>query len=161
MTLTAERLREVLDYNPDTGVLTWRVRTGRGVRNDRAGLPAGSPHKDGYTAVTVDGKTYLAHRLAWLHFYGRWPAGEGDHKDRDRTNNRILNLREGSKSFNQQNRAPRGGRIGIDFHKGTGKWRARIGLEGRSTLLGYFTEPEAAQGAYLAAKRELHPGGTL
>lgn len=161
MTLTADRLRLVLNYDPGTGVFTWRERTGRGARNDRTGCVAGTPHKDGYLAITVDGRKYLAHRLAWFHVYGRWPADETDHRNRVRSDNRIDNLREGTRSFNQQNRTPAATHPGVDFHKGTGKWRARVGLNGRSHLVGYFEDPEAASAARLATKRQLHPGNTL
>lgn len=76
MTITAEYARSVLEYNPDTEILTWLVDSSRNVK---AGSVAGSRRGLGYIAVTINKKPYLAHRLAWLMYYGSWPLNVIDH----------------------------------------------------------------------------------
>lgn len=150
--LTAERLREVLNYEPDTGVFVWKVQCGsRGV----PGQVAGCSHSLGYRFLRVDGKAYKEHRLAWLHVYGQWPTGEVDHVDGCRDNNRISNLRDVSKSVNQQNLRGakahnKSGLLGVTRRK-SGGWCARI-------TIGTFDTPEEAHEAYIEAKRRLHLG---
>src|SRR5215475_15293516 len=93
--LTQARLKEVLDYDPDTGVFRWKQRSAQGVRiNDVAGSihRTEGKHRD-YVRINVDAKHYLGHHLAWLWAYGRFPK-EIDHIDRDGTNNRLSNLVE-------------------------------------------------------------------
>lgn len=154
--LSAERLRETVDYNPNTGVFTWRSRPNR---TDRSGKLAGFLDTRGYWRIRVDGTIYLAHRLAWLYVTGKWPTAQIDHKDGARSHNAIGNLRDVSASVNQQNRrkAQATSQSGIfGALKGTkpGTWRSAIGG-------GSYTTPEAAGAAYLAAKRLLHEGCTI
>jgi len=155
-TLTAERLRELLDYDPETGVFRWKVR--RGPR--RAGALAGSPASQGAWEVCVDGDKHKAHRLAWLHYYGTWPPALLDHRNEIRVDNWISNLREGTVTQNQQNRSRacidnRSGFMGVSSN-GKG-WRARIVVDGKARHLGTYSTPEEAHHVYLAAKRKLHP----
>src|SRR6185312_16709481 len=98
--LTVERLREVLDYNAETGVLTWR--TARGSRAP-AGKPAGSPNGAGYIVVKVDNRRFLAHRLSWAISYGEFPPNEVDHINTVRNDNRLVNLRSANPSENRHN----------------------------------------------------------
>lgn len=156
-TLTVERLRQALDYDRETGVFSWALpRIGM-----RAGTIAGSPHPGGYVAIRLDGRTYLAHRLAWLWVYGEWPALEIDHIDGDRANNAISNLRDVPRYMNSQNkkqanRDSKTGYLGVcRIPKG---WKAQIGANGVHHNLGTYPTPEEAHEAYLAAKRALHPG---
>ena len=83
--LTAERLREVLHYNPETGVFT-RLKT---EKNWRSGDIAGG-FRAGYIQIRVDGAKYSAHRLAWLYAYGVNPIDEIDHIDGNKSNNSIF-----------------------------------------------------------------------
>lgn len=150
--LTAERLREVLDYNAETGVFVWKQRTGS---RSVPGQVAGCDHSLGYRFVCVDGKRYKEHRLAWFYVHGVWPLGEVDHIDGSRNNNVISNLRDVSKSVNQQNlRAAKShnksGLLGVTKRK-KGGWCARI-------TIGTFDTPEEAHAAYVEAKRRLHSG---
>ena len=101
MVLTAERLRELLDYNPLTGQFSWRPLRPRGIQK------AGTKDARGYWRICVDGVIYQAHRLAWLHVHGHWPIYEIDHRDRDPSNNRIANLRDVPKLLNARNKARR------------------------------------------------------
>jgi hypothetical protein len=144
--LTAERLREVLAYNTDTGVFTWRERRGPVA----AGQVAGSGRKDGYRETSVDGRPYLLHRLAFMYVHGRWPVGDVDHIDRNRTNNAAANLREATRAQNNANSRRRldnrSGHKGVVRHQNG--WRARIRKDGRQICLGVHPTPEAAAAAY-------------
>lgn len=149
--LTAQQLRGILDYNPETGVFV-RRSTGRAV-GDKSG--------SGYLTIFVLGKNRNAHRLAWLHYHGRWPCHNIDHINGNRQDNRIANLRDISQSHNLQNKHhSRGvsGLVGVKRGK-NGKWCASITPERASAQLhlGTFDTPEEAQAAYMAAKRLLHP----
>lgn len=161
--LTATRVREVLAYDPDTGVFTWKVRT-----SNRAhlGAEAGRVGANGYRYLGLDGSLHLAHRLAWLYVHGVWPADMIDHIDGDRLNNRIANLRPADMRRNQQNRKGpqannRSGLLGVSWSKQARKWHAQISDAGQSHHLGYFACPEEAHAAYLDAKRRLHEYCTI
>lgn len=110
--MTPERVRELLVYDYQTGMFTWRVTRGEFI----AGAVAGSLKREGYWRIGLDGKQYAAHRLAWAYVYGVWPKHGLDHRDRDKTNNRIDNLREATNAQNAQNAAPpprEGGLLGV------------------------------------------------
>ena len=161
-TLTAERLREVLDYDPETGVFVWRIRTSNCVK---VGDVAGGLRLDGYFAIGLDGRTYLAHRLAWLWVHGHWPQYGIDHIDGDVENNRITNLRDVDQSTNMQNvkkacvNNKTSGLLGS--HPSGKKWRAQITVGGKIHYLGTFDTQELAYAAYLGAKRLFHSGCTI
>jgi hypothetical protein len=147
--LTAERLRELLNYDPLTGVFSWRVN-GRG-RSGVGTVAGGSNHK--YKRIAIDKKEYFVHRLAWLYVHGCWPTEDIDHINGDPSDNRIANLREATPSQNVMcaRRAPRGrtGYRGVFLHH-TGKFFSRIG--GRH--LGVFETTEQAASAYRRAAKE-------
>lgn len=158
--LTAERLRERLSYDPETGMFRWRVKH-QGCRN-----VVGTIDAKGYRLIHVDGRNYRAHRLAWLYSMDKWPGEEIDHINGVRSDNRLCNLREVSSSMNKQNqrRAHKDsatGILGVRWHKTNKAYQAQLGLCGKVLHLGFFSTPEAAHDAYLAAKRELHAGNTL
>jgi hypothetical protein len=119
--ITYERVHELLDYDPKTGIFTWKV--GRGGR--RFGRVAGNKRSDGYIKIQIDGRSYLAHRLAWLYIYGYLPEHDVDQIDRDPSNNRIDNLREVSRTCNLRNcgnhSSNTSGVKGVSFHKQRGK----------------------------------------
>jgi len=162
--LTAARLREVLAYNPLTGeFLTLRpVAKGQSIP---PGSSPGSVTKAGYLRITIDGKQYLAHRLAWLYVRGEFPTCLLDHKNTVRLDNRIDNLRLADSVVNGQNRRAASsnsshGWLGATYRPRQG-WVSQIGVNGRQSVIGYFDEPEPAHLMYLIAKIELHPGSTL
>ncbi len=97
--ITAERLRELFHYNPDTGIFTRRVTRGSG----KAGCVVGT-FNGHYLQFCVDRNQALAHRLAWLYVHGEWPKRQIDHIDGDKRNNRLSNLRDVTANQNQQNR---------------------------------------------------------
>lgn len=154
---TAERVREMLAYSPSDGVFRWRV-AGRG-RPYKVGDVAGTAHNRGYRAICVDGKKYLAHRLAWLYVHGEWPGSDIDHINGDRRDNRAANLRVVSRQVNLQNQ--RGTTLGTSYHRRDQKWAAQIQVGNKKTFLGYFNTAEEARARYVHAKRALHPGCTI
>jgi hypothetical protein len=162
-TLTQERLKEVVSYSQDTGEFHWCGQRRVGVRN---GDLAGSAHPSGYRRITIDGRAFLAHRLAWLYVYGVWPTELIDHINGHRGDNRIANLRDADRNTNMQNRRAPGcsntsGFLGVSWHKRCKKWRACINSRQYKADLGLFDTPEEAHAAYLAAKRQTQPGCTI
>jgi hypothetical protein len=152
---TLERVNELLSYDRDSGGFTWKE--GRN-NNVQAGDEAGCLGSDGYRQIGIDGQPEKAHRLVWLVVYGVWPAGQIDHIDGDRANNRVDNLRDVSGSENQWNlNRPWGavGMVGVTRHGD--RFRSSISAKGVKRDLGMFDTAETARSAYLAAKRDLHP----
>lgn len=154
--LTRERLRHFLIYDPETGVFTRRISSGTA----RSGDVAGCTRPDGYIYISVEGRQYLAHRLAWLDQHGYLPPDHTDHIDGDRRNNRIANLRPATCAENLRNsRTPvnnTSGAKGVYWSKKRRKWVAQIAY-GRSVInLGGFTRKESAIAARRAAEAEFH-----
>lgn len=154
--MTAERLREILKYDPSTGVFSWRVKFSR---TSAIGCVAGAVYMNGRRYITIATQRYFAHRLAWLYVHGRWPNAQIDHKNMNRDDNRIENLREAT---NQQNIANRrvlpsnllgikGVGISSDRKRKPQRYRARIRVNDRLIHLGYFSTPELASAAYAEA----------
>lgn len=145
--LTQAILQSKLHYSPDTGIFTWLTGS---FKNKPAGCVSGTLPDGGYVIIRVNNKVYQAHRLAWLYVYGSFPDGLIDHKNRNRTDNRIENLRVASDAINSRNQAiyknSPTGYHGVTAH---GKrWRARINVNGKKYHLGVFDTIEEA-----AAKR--------
>ena len=148
-------LIERFSYDPDTGVVSHRSGGGR----------AGTVNKKGYRylSLTIGGRQYrpLAHRVAWLLTTGEWPREEIDHRNGDKDDNRLANLREATHGQNQHNRtidkSNTSGFFGVSWHASKNKWRAAIKIEDRHIHVGYFSTPEKAYAAYLAAKSVYHP----
>ena len=156
--ITVERLRELLNYDSQTGVFTWYVRR-KGVLPSRV---AGSIKTNGYMHIVIDGRAYRAHRLAWLHFYGKWPTKDLDHKDECKTNNRISNLREVSESANGQNvTAPtsknKTGVRGVHWVPERRRFLAQLMLDGKHCYRKYFKTLDEAKEGILQAKKKYHP----
>lgn len=151
--ITAERLRELLDYCPETGVFTWRVSVG----GMKVGARAGCRNNRGYVLIRVDGTIYVAHRLAWLFTTGCWPAEFIDHVNCDRSDNRLVNLREATHAQNQANaRLPSNSTVGLKgVTRRKSRWEAQIKYCGEKKYLGLFDTPEAAHAAYVAAAKGL------
>jgi hypothetical protein len=155
--VTPKRIRELLDYDPETGALTWRVRKkgGRGF-----GGAAGGPGNSGQIRIGIDGHRFEAHRICWVHYYGRWPGGNVDHRDLVRTHNWITNLREATHSQNLCNRGKTksntSGFKGVFWSKQKNKWAVRIVLHKRSRHFGFFTEKGEAAERAATAYREMH-----
>lgn len=159
--LTAERLRELLDFDATTGLFSWR--------NWKAGVRRGRPagclcKRRNCVIIGIDRKIYLAHRLAWLWVHGQWPCEHIDHINGNSADNRLANLRDVPRAINMQNRRKparhnKSGLLGVYEHDG--RWRAEVRLNGKSINIGSFGSKEEAHAAYLTAKRQLHPGCTI
>ncbi len=136
--LTQERLKDLLNYDPDTGIFAWKV----GRRGVKRGSIAGTPNAYGYIRICIDGKNFYASRLAFLWVEGYFPENDVDHIDRDRSNNRWLNLREASRSCNMRNCGiicnNKSGVTGVSWDKLSSKWRSDITIYGKSVPLGRF-----------------------
>ena len=154
-------VQEILDYCPLMGKFTWKIRVNRKVA---VGSNAGTVNNHGYMIITIKGKKYLAHRLAWLFTHKTFPNGFIDHINGDRTDNKIENLRVVTNSENLQNqRKPRGNNpyLGVSIVKSTGRWQANITVNKKQKNLGHFNSPELARDAYLAAKQIYHPSAPV
>lgn len=156
MTITVERIKELLDYSASTGEFRWRRnRAGRFL----AGKVAGSIGSHGYVQIGIDGVDYLGHRLAWFVTTGKWPDPEADHKNRCKTDNRFDNLREARSAQNRGNMAVRvdsgSGLKGAHFHKASGLWHGYIRESGRKVSLGYFHSAQEVHEAYVAAAQRV------
>jgi hypothetical protein len=160
--LTAEKVRNVLRYEPETGSLTWCKRVSKNVKPGDSIDPM--RNHGNYVQVQIDKKLYYMHRLSWLHFYGTHPVGRIDHIDGDKTNNRIKNLRDVSVSINAQNqkkpmRNNKSGFLGVNAVGN--RFRAQINVGGVQQYLGTFPTPQDAHAVYLAEKRRSHVGCTI
>lgn len=156
--LTVERLRELLHYDPHTGVFTWRAKTSRASRV-RIGMVAGSVLPSGGRIIEIEEKAHQAHRIAWLYMNGVWPAGDLDHRDCNKDNNAIGNLRLADDTHNAANKRL-SKRSGTGF-KGVsairyGRFTARIMKHGVAYALGSFATAEEAHAAYFAKAVELY-----
>jgi hypothetical protein len=161
--LTQALAREMFQYDAATGVVVF-AKDGQ---NSKAGERAGHRNKaNGYRSLWACGANHLEHRVIWLMVHGAWPARLIDHINGNRSDNRLANLRAATERMNCENqRAAQphssSGLLGVSWCSFSGKWRAQIGVDGRSVKLGRFETPEEAHAAYVKAKRELHEGCTL
>lgn len=160
--LTAERLRELLDYDPLTGIFTWRTRRGSVPRGGVAGHLGA--HR--YVVIKLGRRRHRAHRLAWLHTHGVWPALHIDHINGVRHDNRLVNLREANHSENAQNQPHlrannTSGFLGVTWSARDKRWQAGININKKRIHLGHFHTAEEASAAYREAKARLHPFSSL
>jgi hypothetical protein len=155
--ITAERLREALDYDPKTGVFRWKILRGKA----RPGFIAGVVRDNGYRYIGLDGREYSAHRLAWLYVTDEWPKGDLDHRHGNRDFNAFSELRLATRTQNNGNaRRRKSNRTGF---KGVRKmcdtprakpFHARICVQGKTHDLGTFATAEEAHKAYVAAAQQ-------
>jgi hypothetical protein len=174
--LTQEYLHSILNYEPEKGVFTWKLRPIDYFKNERAmkiwnvrysGKKAGCTNTIGYEVISILKKRYLAHRLAWLYVYGILPDFDIDHINGIRNDNKLINIRQANRSENLQNqRVCRSnnkstGLLGAYYDKLQDKFYSQIVLNNKKTWLGLFNTAIDAHNAYVSAKRELHPFGTI
>jgi hypothetical protein len=151
--VTRARLRELLHYDPDTGEFRWLERVTRWIQpGDLAGTV-----DQRYRRITIKGRHYRAHHLAWFYMKGKWCSQVIDHRDGDPSNNRLANLRSATKTQNSANkRRYRNNACGL---KGVCRersgWRATIYKDGRRHHLGNFPTPQEAHAAYAKAAHEM------
>lgn len=156
-TMDQQTLKELLNYNPNTGVLTWKKRTSNRIK---VGDVAGTINDQGYRLIGILGEEYRAHRLAWMYVTGEWPASEIDHRNGAHDDNRWENLREATSAENKQNLSVRinnsSGFPGVSFDRRTKTWAGYINVNKKRTFLGRFNKKADAVLARLAAKERLH-----
>lgn len=157
---TPERLRQLIEYRPDTGELVWkpRVPSDFNARNPeaacdafnrrRAGQIAGKVNRQGYVIVQVDGQAYKGHRIAWAMYHGAWPEGVIDHINRQKADNKIQNLRDVSQAENCENRSINrnhdSGVKGVTWHAKDNMWHVRVRIDGKlKTIFRSWDKPEA------------------
>ena len=174
MTITPEYLRECLDYDPETGVFTWKERPREHFKAEkgwkltntqRAGKLAGSFTSHGYWRITFTrgGKSVIhirAHRVAWAIMYGVWPEGDIDHINGLITDNRLCNLREATRSENARNmklhQRNTSGVKGVSWHNSTRKWAAGLMHNGKHLHFGLFTHKSEAEEVVRVARMRIH-----
>lgn len=152
MPISAEELRQLVHYDPDTGIFTWLQSK---FQPYRIGKRAGSKMSNGYRRIFIGEKAVTEHRLAWLYMTGKWPQNHIDHINGDRTDNRFCNLRDVSRSTNLHNIA-RANKNASSKYRGVspanGTWTMQILVNGkRIRVPGFSTEEDAAR-CYLAVK---------
>ena len=156
--LTYDRLREVLNYNPDTGLFTWIAKASSHIT---IGDTAGRITSGGYININIDRLPYAAHRLAWLYTHKVWPTNSLDHINRIRNDNRLANLREATKAELAQNRkltpSNTSGVKGVHWMAGRRRWKASITLNGKLIHLGYTRLFEDAVALREEAEIKHHP----
>ena len=154
---TQARVKELLHYDPETGVFTWIGTKAHRVKNgERAGCVV-VRGKMRYRAINIDGTPRYEQNLAWLYVNGTWEP-EIDHRDRDGLNNRFLNLRPCTSTQNKGNMLGGRGISGLKgayWHSQRKRWRSQVQFQRRAIHLGLFDTAEEAHAAYCAKAREL------
>ncbi len=157
--LPVERILELFSYDPEDGLLSWRVPHGRWGRIP-PGPVKGSENGKGYLVIRIDGKNYLYHRVAWVCKTNRWPVDEIDHIDMNGMNNRWVNLREADHSQNMCNRKAQSngatGVKGVSFQGSRGKYLAQVVKGGRHYFLGRYDSKDEAREVVEKATQEVH-----
>lgn len=154
--LTADRAKNLLRYDPETGLFYWRVTKANAVEGSIAGCDKGG----GRVVIRIDGRLYPAARIAWLIMTGTWPAHLVDHRNLIPSDNRWGNLREATPGQNNANcqirKHNKSGFKGVIWNKQCQRWQARIRKDGKARHLGLFDTPEEAHARYIEAAKALY-----
>lgn len=147
--ITVEALRELLEYDPETGLFRWSMSP---KNRAKAGRQVGTVAGNGRVMIRVLGKPRLAHRIAWAIHYGKFPAHTIDHINRDPADNRIVNLRDVPQAVNSRNHPQRPILVG-PTPTADGRWQASVHQYGGSEPIGVFDTIEEATAAWETAKK--------
>lgn len=150
--ISQEYLKSLIYYDAESGIFTW-------LKGTRKGKQAGCSDSYGYIRIVIDQKFYKAHRLAWLYVHGNFPKIEIDHKNGIRDDNRIINLRDGSRTCNTQNQIVQRKNSKHKYRGVTiknGKWWAKIVANKKQIDLGLYDSEEDAHKAYIQGKIKYH-----
>lgn len=158
--ITQSELMDVISYNPDTGEFRW-IKPNK-YHSELTGMLAGNLRaamsNKFYRTIAINGRTYIASRLAFLYMKGRWPDEYMDHINGESTDDRWSNLREASPMENSQNRKRKLKKsplpMGVRAREG-GKYQARIQINKKPVSVGVFNTPEEASNAYIEKRMEL------
>lgn len=172
--LSPEEFRKLVDYDPDSGRLVWKIRCpstftdghrrskewkANNWNSARAGKNAGTLSPDGYIRINILGKQYRGHRVAWAVYHGEWPDNHLDHINGIRDDNRMSNLRITNEVGNARNAClpttNTSGVIGVTKDKNTGKWCAYIGVKMKTVHLGSFRTMDEAIACRKGAEKVL------
>jgi hypothetical protein len=167
--ITQEQIKKLLDYNPDTGVFTWKHRDRSDFDlnsyfntdswNNKFAFKVAGGFSHGYITIAIQGTRYRAHRLAFLFYYGFIPRCI-DHINGNRSDNRIANLREATYNQNGYNmrtrKSNKSGVKGVSWHVAGNKWEACLQFNGKKVYLGLFSDINEAENAVKLNRKELH-----
>jgi hypothetical protein len=152
--IDCNQLKEILEYQPETGLFFWK----KGIQGIIKGSKAGHLSKDGYVDIRIKNRLYPAHRLAWLMMTGNWPDDFIDHINRIKSDNRFVNLREATKAENAQNTNIQSnntsGYKGVVWHKPNKNWCAQININKKHIHLGSFKNLQDAINARVEAEKK-------
>lgn len=156
--ISQERLKELLHYDPVTGLFTWKVRSSNRIH---VGDVCNYRIDAGYVMIRIDGKLMYAHRLAWLYMTGVLSDDDLiDHEDTIKDNNKYTNLRIATKGQNAHNSNKRkdntSGVKGVAFHKKSGKWMGQFSFDRKFIYVGLFTTIAEATSAVAKRREQMH-----
>ena len=151
------QMLKILDYDPDTGVFTWKVRPRK---NMSPGTRAGGINEaNGYRYIRFLGIRPTEQRAVWFYMTGKFPEHTIDHINGNRSDNRFCNLREATRLEQNQNfpvRKSSAGLTGVSWSDSSKKWKSQIKFNNKMKYLGVFNTKAEAHEAYLKAKSDLH-----
>jgi hypothetical protein len=154
--ITQNDLKKILSYDQETGIFSWKNPR----KKTNIGKIAGCKHHSGYIVISIKNKQYQAHRLAWIYIYGDIIKPEIDHINLNKSDNRIINLREANRSENQLNKvASKHSKTqikGVSWHKTNLKWRVQCSINKKQTDIGYFDDLEFAELVAIEARNKYH-----
>ena len=146
--MTQSELKSLLHYDQDTGIFTWL----NSISKIKEKSIAGYLHPLGYVDIQINKKHYKAHRLAWLYIYGKWPKQFIDHINNNKSDNRLLNLREATSVQNKWNTPSTSstGAKGVYWIASRNRYRVSFTINGKLKCFGHFKKEHFKEAKELA-----------